>query len=54
MEKVRKIRTRKPVAEYLKPQRRFRHLFRDGEGAEEIQRIQAIADANAGRFSLDS
>lgn len=52
--KVRKIRKRKPVEEYLKPQRRFRHLFRDEGGADEIKRIQAIADANAVRFGLDA
>jgi len=54
LSRVRKIKNRRPVEDYLKPQRRFRHLFQDGAGAEEIKRIQAIADANASRFSLDA
>jgi pyruvate ferredoxin oxidoreductase beta subunit len=51
--KVRKIKDRKPVEEYLKAQGRFRHLFRKEGGAEQIAKIQAIADANARRYGLD-
>ncbi len=50
---VRKVPKRKPVEEYLKLQGRFRHLFNSEGGRAEIERIQAIADANAERFGLD-
>ncbi len=50
---VRKIRDRKPVEEYLKLQRRFRHLFTHPKGKEIIELIQRIADENAERFGLD-
>ena len=49
---VKKIK-RKPVEEYLKVQRRFRHLFKSEGGDEEIKKIQGIADANAKQFGLD-
>lgn len=47
IEKVKKIRDRKPVEEYLMMQGRFKHLFSMEGGEEEIARIQAIADWNA-------
>ncbi|MDI9609731.1 MAG: thiamine pyrophosphate-dependent enzyme [Archaeoglobales archaeon] len=50
---VRKIKDRKPVEEYLKPQRRFRHLFTDPRGKEVIAEIQRIADRNAEKYGLD-
>jgi len=50
---VRKIKDRKPVEEYLKLQRRFRHLFVDPRGKEIIAEIQKIADRNAERYGLD-
>ncbi|MBM4019293.1 MAG: pyruvate ferredoxin oxidoreductase [Planctomycetes bacterium] len=40
----------RPVEEYLKPQGRFRHLFRAGNAAERITRIQALAAANIRKF----
>ena len=49
---VRKIDEQKPVEEYLKPQRRFRHLFSAPGGEAEIAKIQAIADANIRKFGL--
>ena len=50
---VRKIRRRVPVEEYLKPQRRFAHLFRKGsEDVTRIAAIQRMADANIRRFGL--
>jgi len=50
---VRKIRRRVPVEEYLKPQRRFAHLFRKGrEDVTRIATIQRMADANIRRFGL--
>lgn len=49
---VSKIRRPLPVEEYLRPQRRFAHLFGDPPRADVIARIQAIADRNIGRFGL--
>ncbi len=51
--RVKKIKKRKPVEEYLKVQRRFRHLFRHPEGLRIIKEIQKIADENAERYGLD-
>jgi pyruvate ferredoxin oxidoreductase beta subunit len=48
----RKIRQRVPVTDYLKPQRRFAHLFNTSEGAARIARLQAMADANIADFRL--
>ncbi|MDT7836771.1 thiamine pyrophosphate-dependent enzyme [Aquabacterium sp. OR-4] len=52
---VQKIRHRVPVADYLKPQKRFAHLFAHGGQAghpEMLARIQADADKNIRRFGL--
>ncbi|AGK60353.1 pyruvate ferredoxin oxidoreductase, beta subunit [Archaeoglobus sulfaticallidus PM70-1] len=51
--RVRKIKERKPVEEYLKIQRRFRHLFKHPRGQEIINLIQKIADENAKKYNLD-
>jgi pyruvate ferredoxin oxidoreductase beta subunit len=48
---VRKIRKRVPVEAYLKAQGRFRHLL-PAEGKTEVERLQALADANIERFGL--
>jgi len=40
----------KPVEEYLKPQGRFRHLFRAADADVQIARIQAQAAANIRKF----
>jgi pyruvate ferredoxin oxidoreductase beta subunit len=50
--RVRKIK-KVPVEEYLKPQRRFRHLFRGGEPAPQVAEIQALADANIRKYGLE-
>lgn len=50
---VRKVKERKPVEEYLKLQRRFRHLFTHPEGKKIIAEIQRIADENAMRYGID-
>ncbi len=47
----RKIRNRVPVSEYLKPQRRFAHLFKNGE-TDSIAHLQAIADRNIVEYRL--
>ena len=43
----------KHVEEYLKPQGRFRHLFRAADGADRIVRIQAGAAKNIRKFYGD-
>jgi pyruvate ferredoxin oxidoreductase beta subunit len=51
--KVRKLgKNIKPVEDYLKMQRRFRHLFSMEGGEEEIAKIQAIADKNIEVYGL--
>jgi pyruvate ferredoxin oxidoreductase beta subunit len=49
---VRKIRRRTPVVEYLKLQRRFAHLFRDGQIDPRVARLQAIADRHIEEYGL--
>jgi pyruvate ferredoxin oxidoreductase beta subunit len=49
--RVRKIK-QLPVEEYLKTQRRFRHLFRGEAGKARIAEIQALADANVAKYGL--
>ena len=49
---VTKIRRRVPVDEYLKPQKRFAHLFGEPGHPEMVARIQAAADRNIKRFKL--
>ena len=49
---VTKIRHRVPVEDYLKPQRRFAHLFGTKGHPEMLSLIQADADKNIRRFKL--
>jgi pyruvate ferredoxin oxidoreductase beta subunit len=49
---VSKIRRLAPVEEYLKPQKRFAHLFSPKPRTEVIGRIQAAADKNIRRYGL--
>jgi pyruvate ferredoxin oxidoreductase beta subunit len=49
---VSKIRRPVPVEEYLKPQRRYAHLFKDPPQTEVIAQIQARADRNIRNFGL--
>jgi pyruvate ferredoxin oxidoreductase beta subunit len=49
---VSRIRRQLPVAEYLRPQKRFAHLFGEPGRADIVARIQAIADRNIRRFGL--
>jgi pyruvate ferredoxin oxidoreductase beta subunit len=48
----RKIRRKVPVAEYLKPQKRFAHLFDSEAGAQRIAVLQEIADLNIAEYRL--
>ena len=49
---VTKLRQRVPVSEYLRPQKRFAHLFAGDGRPEVVARIQAEADRNIRRFRL--
>ena len=49
---ISKIRHRLPVEDYLKPQRRFAHLFAPCPDIETIARIQQMADRNIRKFGL--
>jgi pyruvate ferredoxin oxidoreductase beta subunit len=48
----RKIRRQVPVEDYLKPQRRFAHLFVSDEGRARLKRLQAMADHNIVEYRL--
>ena len=52
MTDVSKIRQQIPVEDYLRPQKRFAHLFKPEPRTETIARIQAGADRNIRRFGL--
>ncbi len=47
-----KIRRHLPVEEYLKPQKRYAHLFGKKPLVDVIARIQAIADGNIRKYNL--
>ena len=49
---VSKIRRRVPVEEYLRPQRRFAHLFSPKADTQAIARIQEMADRNIRKYAL--
>lgn len=49
---VKKIRRKVPVEEYLKPQRRFSHLFGKKADPEVLARLQALADSNIERYGM--
>ncbi len=49
---VTRIRRKLPVEAYLRPQRRYAHLFREPVDSAAIAAIQAIADRNIERFAL--
>ena len=46
------IRDRVPVEEYLRPQKRYGHLFTDPPRTDTIAAVQAIADRNIARYGL--
>ena len=49
---MRKIRRHVPVEAYLKPQKRFAHLFNAKADPESLKAIQAIADENIAGLGL--
>jgi len=50
--KVRKIKKKLPVENYLKSQGRFKHLFLNDQGKTEVEKLQEIADRNIKRYGL--
>ena len=46
------IRHKVPVTEYLKPQKRYAHLFGNPPDLERIARIQTMADQNIAEYGL--
>jgi pyruvate ferredoxin oxidoreductase beta subunit len=49
---VRKIKRKLPVADYLRTQKRYSHLFQNGQAQEVIDRLQALADQQIEKFGL--
>jgi pyruvate ferredoxin oxidoreductase beta subunit len=49
---VAKIRRRRPVEDYLRPQKRYAHLFSPQLRTDVIERLQAQADRNIERYGL--
>ena len=49
---ARKIRHLQPVEEYLRPQRRFAHMFGPNGRTDMVEAMQRIADRNIERFGL--
>ena len=49
---VLKIRKQQPVEEYLRPQKRYAHLFGKSPRVDMIARLQAIADRNIRKYGL--
>ena len=52
LEKAQKFTTKLPIEEFLKPQKRFKHLFKDESGKSEIAKIQKLADDNIAKYQL--
>jgi pyruvate ferredoxin oxidoreductase beta subunit len=50
--KVHKIKKKVSVEEYLKAQGRFRHLFQNKKGKQELAKVQEVADHNIERLGL--
>ena len=49
---VTRIRRKVPVEEYLRPQRRYAHLFKPQPDTKALAAIQAIADGNIRKYGL--
>jgi len=53
LDEVIKTPSKRPlVEEYLKPQGRFKHLFKNDSGKEQIAHIQKLADDNVKKYNL--
>ena len=51
---VYKIKRKTPVDDYLKGQKRFRHIFGSDAGKSALNTLQSIADANITAYGLDA
>jgi pyruvate ferredoxin oxidoreductase beta subunit len=51
--KVSKIRRRVSVEEYLRPQKRYAHLFAGDGRADIVKHLQQMADENVARYGLE-
>jgi pyruvate ferredoxin oxidoreductase beta subunit len=49
---VRRIKEKVSVEDYLKGQKRFRHLFDEEQGEAKMKEMQAMADANIEKYGL--
>ena len=49
---IQKIKKKIPVESYLRPQKRFKHLFPEKGESEALKQIQALADRNIEKFGL--
>ena len=49
-----KIRRKLPVEEYLRPQKRYAHLFGKQPRVDVIARLQALADRNVRKYKLEA
>ncbi|MCJ7775440.1 MAG: hypothetical protein MUP08_03535, partial [Desulfobulbaceae bacterium] len=49
--RVRKIKKKLPVAEYLKAQSRFKHLLKE-DGSDYLKELQEIADQNIAKYAM--
>ena len=49
---VRKLKRKLPVSEYLKKQKRYRHLFDSQAGQKQLQELQEMADHNIEKYGL--
>jgi pyruvate ferredoxin oxidoreductase beta subunit len=47
-----KIRHQHPVEDYLRPQKRYAHLFGKQPATATIERLQALADRNIRKYGL--
>lgn len=50
--KVRKLKNKLPVSDYLKGQKRYRHLFGNQPGRNQLQELQEVADQNIEKYGL--
>ncbi|MGE5131225.1 MAG: thiamine pyrophosphate-dependent enzyme [Sphingomonadaceae bacterium] len=54
LREVSRIRRRRPVEDYLRPQKRFAHLFGPEPRSDVIAALQRLADRNIARYGLDA
>jgi pyruvate ferredoxin oxidoreductase beta subunit len=52
--KAHRVAKRLPVVEYLRPQKRFLHLFEREGGEKQIAVIQSLADDNVAHYRLEA